>query len=275
MASERSSGSVPGRVNSLEITGGSAAHGTHRRTATHWRRAGAVVLFVILALTALQSARLGTARFLASMAQFEFERWTSANPPVDIREVNRVEKYLSDSLQYASANPWALEMIGALDLARMRASRIPREALAAARDARARFREALLQRPTAPFLWANLALSKLYLDEIDDELFTALRHAGELGPWEPTIQQMTLFVGLAVWPQLDPGLRQGLVRTIERGALGNADKMYAIVKRYRRFDLICGISKYNYIAARECKELQNRAKLGDARKVDIVHDHAK
>ena len=254
MSSERSSGSVPGRVNSLEITGGSAARGTHRRTATHWRRGGAVALFVILALTASQSARLGAARFLASMAQFEFERWTSANSPVDIREVNRVEKYLSDSLQYAPANPWALEKIGALELARMRASGIPREALAATRDARARFREALLQRPTAPFLWANLALSKLYLDEIDDELFAALRHAGELGPWEPTIQQMTLFVGLAVWPQLDSGMRQELVRTIERGASGNANKMYEIVKRYRRFDLICDMSKYNYIGGKDCSK---------------------
>jgi hypothetical protein len=234
--------------------GGSAAHAERRRTATHWRRAGAVALFVVLALTALQSARLGAARFLASMAQFEFERWTSANSPVGIREIGRVDKYLSDSLQYASANPWALEKIGALELARMRASGIPREALAAARDARMRFREALLQRPTAPFLWANLALSKLYLDEVDEELFAALRHAGELGPWEPTIQQMTVFVGLAVWPQLDPGLRQGLVRTLERGASGNADNMYAIVKRYRRFDLICDISKYNYIGGKDCSK---------------------
>lgn len=263
MSAEQSSRSVPDRANNLETTGGSAAHADRRGTAPHWRRAGAVALFVILALTALQSARLGAARFLASMAQFEFERWTSANSQVDIREVGRVANYLSYSLQYAPDNPWALEKLGALDLARMRASRIPREALAAARDACMRFREALLQRPTAPFLWANLALSKLYLDEIDDELFTALRHAGELGPWEPTIQQMTLFVGLAVWPQLDPGLRQGLVRTIERGALGNANKMYEIVKRYRRFDLICDISQYNYSGGKDCKRVPDAAKPGN------------
>ena len=39
-----------------------------------------------------------------------------------------------------------------------------------------RFRQALVQRPTSPFLWANLALTKLYLNEVDSELSEALRH---------------------------------------------------------------------------------------------------
>jgi hypothetical protein len=110
----------------------------------------------------------------------------------------------------------------------------------------------LSQRPTSPFLWADLALTKLYLDEIDVELFTALRHAEELGPWEPVVQQLTLFVGLAVWRDLDAGLRQALVRTLERGALRNAGNMAQIVTSYRRFDLICGNSKYNSIVSAEC-----------------------
>ncbi len=138
----------------------------------------------------------------------------------------------------------------------MRASRIPREALAVTRDARVRFRQALLQRPTSPFLWANLALTKLYLNEIDDELLTALRNADALGPWEPTVQQTTLFVGLALWQDLDPDLRQALVRTIERGALRNAQKMFEIVKSYARFDLICDIEQYKAkaISGPDCKK---------------------
>src|SRR5665647_58262 len=90
----------------------------------------------------------------------------------------------------------------------MRASTNPREALALARDGRVRFLQALRLRPTSPFLWANLALTKLYLNEFDDEMRSALRHADELGPWEPTVQQTILFVGLAAWQDLDSGLRQ-------------------------------------------------------------------
>ena len=115
-------------------------------------------------------------------------------------EISRVANYFSDSLGYAPDNPWALEGLGALDLSRMRASRMPRQALAATRDAHARFRQALLQRPTSPFLWANLALTKLYLDEIDGELRSELipvvwltqfavrfRYPGE--PEEPGVEE--------------------------------------------------------------------------------------
>jgi hypothetical protein len=124
--------------------------------------------------------------------------------------------------------------------------------VALTREARTRFRQALFQRPTSPFLWANLALAKLYLDEIDAEFFAALRHADALGPWEPIVQQMTVFAGLAAWQQLDPGLRQVLVRTLERGALRNAEKLAQIVRSYRRFDLICGNSNYSLVVKDEC-----------------------
>lgn len=205
------------------------------------------------------------AGLLAQTAQGEIDRWTAASRTPGVAEIRLAAKYYSDSLEFASDNPWALEGLAALDLARMRASRIPREALAVTRDARARFRRALLQRPTSPFLWANLALTKLYLDEIDSELLAALRHADELGPWEPTVQQTRLFVGLAVWQNLDPDLRQALVRTIERGASRNAKKMFEIVKSYARFDLICAIQKYESIAGPDCtKAAAEAAKSGES-----------
>ena len=222
-----------------------------------------MAFFIFLALVAAQCARLGAAGFFVQMAQNEADQWASAPRTPSAAEVSRVAKYFSDSLGYASANPWALEGAGAMDLARMRASRIPREALAAARDAHTRFRQALRQRPTSPFLWANLALTKLYLNEIDDELLSALRHADALGPWEPSAQQTTLFVGLAVWRDLDPGLQQALVRTIERGASRNAGKMFEIAKSYTRFDLVCAIEKYRLIAGPDCIKAAQTAKPGE------------
>lgn len=205
------------------------------------------------------------AGLLVQTAQSEINRSTIASRTPDRQEIRSAARLFSDSLEFAAGNPWALEGLGALDLARMRASRIPREALAVTRDARVRFREALLLRPTSPFLWANLALSKLYLNQIDDELLTALRHANELGPWEPNVQQTVLFVGLAVWRDLDPELRQALARTIERGASRNANKIHEIVKSYARFDLICAIEKYQLIAAADCKKAAAAAKPGESK----------
>lgn len=222
-----------------------------------------MALFFVLALIAVQSVRLGVAGFLVQSAQDEIGAWTPASPKPDMAQIRGATKYYSDSLGYMHDNPWALEGLGAIDLARMRVSTIPREALAVTRSARARFRQALLQRPTSPFLWANLALAKLYLDEIDDELLTALRHADELGPWEPTVQQTVLFVGLAAWQDLDPDLRQNLARAIERGATRNTRKMFDIVSSYTRFDLICAIEQYKLIAGQNCAKAALDAGVGE------------
>jgi hypothetical protein len=254
MLSGRSARSAPKRVQ------GRLEQGPARR----WGKAAYVALFIVLALIAVQCARLGMAGLFVQTAQFEADRSIAASRTPGMAEISRVANYFSDSLGYAPDNPWALEGLGALDLARMRASRMPRQALAATRDAHARFRQALLQRPASPFLWANLALTKLYLDEIDGELLAALRHADELGPWEPTVQQTTLFVGLAVWQDLDPGLQRALVRTIERGALRNAPKMFEIVKSYGRYDLVCAIKKYESIAASDCRKAAAAAMRGES-----------
>ena len=222
------------------------------------------MLFIVLALIAVQCARMLVAGLLVQTAQSEIDRWTAAARAPGIAEIRLAAKYYLDSLEFAPENPWALEGLGSLDLAKMRASRIPRDALAVTRDAHARFRQALVQRPTSAFLWANLALAKLYLDEIDDELLGALRQADELGPWEAAVQETTLFVGLAAWHDLDPALQQAIARTAERGASRNAQKMFEIVNSYRRLDLICAIEKYQAIAAAACRKTADAARSGEA-----------
>ncbi|OGA45049.1 MAG: hypothetical protein A3G25_10290 [Betaproteobacteria bacterium RIFCSPLOWO2_12_FULL_63_13] len=224
-------------------------HPAARRT-----RVVCAVLFVFLMWTAAQSAMLGAAHFLAQLAHAELQRWSSGTSPVALWKIRRVEEYLENSLRYSADNPWALEAFAALDLARMRASAIPRQALAEAQDARERLRRALRQRPTSPYLWANLALAKLYLDKIDDEFLNALRSADQLGPWEPTIQQMTVFAGLAAWGRLDAALKQALKGSVERAGARDAAKMYEIVKKFRRFDLICVDTQYNELARQDCKQ---------------------
>jgi len=221
---------------------------------------GLACLLVALGLMAAQSARLGISGLIAELAQIEMDRWAFSKRPQPMAEVSRVAGYFSDSLGYAPGNPWALEGLGTLDLARIRLSNAPAEALAFAKDAHGRFRAALHQRPTSPFLWANLALSKLYLDEIDEEFLTALRHADELGPWEPGSQQVVLFAGLAAWDKLGAGQRQGLSGVLARGGKRNALKMFEIVKSYRRFDLVCGRKDYDVVGGADCRKAAELAR---------------
>ena len=241
-------------TRSAQLAPQRAARALNQGPVRRWDKAAYAAVFIVLALTAAQCARLGTAGLFVQTGQYEVDRLFSASRAPGKAEISRAAQYFSHSLEYVADNPWALEGAGALDLARMRASRKPVEAVAAARDAHTRFHQALLQRPSSPFLWTNLALTKLYLDEIDGELMAALRHADELGPWEPTVQQTFVFVGLAVWQDLDAGLQQALARAIRRGASRNRVKMYEIVKSYARFDLVCAIDEYRLIAGPDCKK---------------------
>lgn len=224
-----------------------------------WRKAGLIALVALLVLATVQAARLGISGLIVELARYEVDAWSASRRPQAMAAVTRVAGYYTDSLDFVADNPWALEGLGALDLARVRLSTVPREALGFAKDAKLRFRQALRQRPATPFLWANLALAKLYLDEVDEELLTAIRNADALGPWEPRSQQVVLFVSLAAWERLDAAGRQAVGRVIERGAVHNALKMFGIVKSYQRLDLVCRLSSYDAVAAEDCRKAALRA----------------
>jgi hypothetical protein len=213
------------------------------------------LLATLLAILWIQSAQLGLSGLLVEKAQREVDRWSVVARPQPMREASRVAGYFSEGLGYAPGNPWALEGLAALDLARMRLSKDPAEALAFTKDARVRIHEALHQRPTSPFLWANLALAKLYLDELDEEFFTALRHADELGPWEPGSQQTVLFASLAAWESLNPAQKRAVGAIVERGEVRNSLKIFEILKIYRRFDLVCARAGYDAVAGVECRKI--------------------
>ena len=238
----------------------------YRARSVSWQRAGLAAAILLLVVVAAQSGRMGLGGLIVELAQREVDRLPASPTQQKMKEADRIAEWFSEGLVYAPGNPWALEGLGVLDLTRMRCSTEPKGALFFARNAHRHFREALRQRPTSPFLWSNVAVSKLYLDEIDAEFFTAQRRADELGPWEPTTQQAVLFAGLAVWHKLDAALRQSLVRVLERGAKRNALKMFEIVKSYRRLDLICAMNGYDAVAGPECRKAAGAASSGSTRK---------
>lgn len=168
----------------------------------------------------------------------------------------RAMTYLTDSLRYSPRNPWTLEEMGALQLRRTRAPTDSRLPMVAVRSANVNFHMALIQRPTSPVAWANLALTKLYLGEEDDALFAVLRNADELGPWEFEVQQLVLFVSLSVWDKLGTDQRAATVRTLERAAQRDAEKVVKLVERFKRVDLLCDIKNAKLKVEEPCSRLR-------------------
>jgi len=224
------------------------------------RGAYAGALILLLSLLAFKAGEEGLSNFYAQSAQLEIARWSEPGQRIKGDDGARVMRYLNDSLDYSPNNPWALEVLGALQLREMRAATNPQLAVAAARGANADFRLALRQRPTSPFSWANFALSKLYLGEQDDELIRALGRAEELGPWEPEVQQAVIFVGLAVWNRLNPAQRAAVVGAMERGARRDPGKIAEIAKTFDRIDLFCAIKNTTSQGRGDCNRIDNSEK---------------
>ena len=222
-------------------------------------------LILILGFLAFKAGREGLSNFYAQSAQLEIERWSKPGQTLRGNEGTRVMQYLGSSLYHSPNNPWPLEVMGTLQLRSMSAAKDPRLAVAAARSANVNFRMALAQRPTSPFSWANVALTKLYLGEQDEALLRAIERAEELGPWEPEVQQTVIFVGLTLWNRLNPTQQATVVRAMDRGARRNPGKIAEIAKTFDRIDLFCALS-YSTSKGREvCNPI---SKSGSAKKRD-------
>jgi hypothetical protein len=217
-----------------------------------WRRVSAIALIVLFAAAAVHAARLGIADAYERTASLEIERWGSR--PVDRQNLARASGLVTQSLRYAPHHPLALEDLGGLQLRQMHAATDPQLAVDLARGAYLNFRLALVERPTAALNWARLALTKLYLAERDEEMFSALRRSVALGPRDPGVPQLVLHLGMALWPQIDPGLRREVVRALDFSASRDAEATFAIGKSYGRFDLMCDINALRPLAGNACEQ---------------------
>ncbi len=205
------------------------------------RALGAGALIVLFGLLAWKAGKEALSRGYLESAYFELERSAAPGPLAQQEQWLRAMQYLTDSLRYAPDNAWTLEEMGAHNLRRQRGRSDGKLPMAGISGANVNFHMALLQRPTSPVAWANLALTKHYLGEIDAQLFEALRRADELGPWEFEVQQMVLFISLANWGKLDAAQRTAAVRTLERAMQKNAEKVAKLMQSFNRLDLLCGI----------------------------------
>jgi hypothetical protein len=109
---------------------------------------------------------------------------------------------------------------------------------------------ALKQRPSWSYTYANFALTKARLGEVDDEMQNALQRANQLGANEVDVLHITLELGLFLWGQLDNTTRLTIANAAERSLtwklnekLNTQERVYTLnlVDYYQRRADICSL----------------------------------
>ena len=106
------------------------------------------------------------------------------------------------------------------------------------------YRSSLRARPVYSYAWANLALEKYRLREIDGEFASALRNASELGLGSTSVQLAVTKVGLVSWPLLDMATREAVLAAVRRGLRQQKAKLLETVKAIGRYDMLCLLHKH-------------------------------
>ncbi|MGP1680364.1 MAG: hypothetical protein ACTS6J_24815 [Burkholderiales bacterium] len=203
----------------------------------------AVIGTAVLGCAVYASGKRGLADWNSMRARHEISGWAErrATPPPE--RLQQAITTLIDALALAPNDPALVEHLGtALELratASPPGSEMRRLTLTAAL---VYFRRAAALRPTSPYTWANILLTKYRLGQLDDEFFSAMRNALEFGPWEPAVQLIVADTALGAWDKLDSGLRARANENLRRAAVRQADGLARIASDRRRIDLVCALS---------------------------------
>ena len=208
---------------------------------------GGVILAALGLLCALALPR-GLADLRAFEARMLFRSWESVRRSPSTEELELTESRLQEAHTLDPGQPNYLEDIARLDELRALAL-ASGDALAGEylRRALGYERQAVRLRPGSPYTWANVAVLKSRLFEIDREFEAALRNAALLGPWEPEIQITLADLGLRHWNALTPETRAPLRANFVRALHWQSARMFELAKRNGRLDVLCavpGIARY-------------------------------
>lgn len=160
----------------------------------------------------------GLADTAAIPARHAITQWTQARTLPGPREWREVRAALRTARGFEPDNPLFVEELGRLYEMRTRGldSTLPvvRAFLARALDD---FRTAARMRPASPTTWANIALAKYRLGELDAAFTAAAERAAQLGRWEPGVQRVLSEIGVNAWAALSPPNRATAAAAAERG----------------------------------------------------------
>lgn len=209
-----------------------------------------IPIFVYLIFIAVSR---GIADVTVNKAQTLMNGWVSGKT-VQTEEWNDAHTSLLSALSLTPENPDYLSLLGNLY-----EWRVARQALDSPElienyhKALDYYQQALAKRPAFAFYWANIAVVKSILGEVDEAFYLAVDRALILGAWEPGVQLKIADATLRVWYLLDDHGWEQTVNNIERGLVSNAPTIMKKAKQVQVLNKLCGKLKRTEPVRKFCR----------------------
>ena len=200
----------------------------------------AAVLIPVLLYLGYVAVSWGLADVYYRPGKAVLERWKRKEAQLEQQDWDRMRRQMDRALKLAPSNPDIMHACGsALEGRYIRNAPGDRIAQPARRQAADYYRAAISRRPTWPFTWADLALVKYRLDELDDEFYHALYQSTAVGPWEPGVQRVVAYIGLKLWDRLTGTDREFIRKTILRSLEhANTEHVSGMLEMLEEFDFL-------------------------------------
>ncbi len=204
----------------------------------------AVLLTMALASTAYYSVMRLVAELTAQDPRFQFERWSTGKAKPSEDEVSAAVAQMRVASAYEPGNPNLHSDVGRLEYWQARTGALD-DQLARSRRERAllSFRQAANLRPTSGHTWANVALTRYTLGQVDVEFAHALQQTLHWAPWQPQLQLLGIELGLAVWQALDEPSQRMVAEAIQQQKgwrlVDQKPALIQLLRRYGRKELGC------------------------------------
>lgn len=172
--------------------------------------------FLLLGLSAYSSILL-YANYSASNTQAEIKTWQASKVFPDEKNWQEALESIQTAIKFDPNNP---EYLGhEAELYRYKAimpDTRPSRAIAAYREALAKYQHLLTLRPSWAPYWASIISIKYELWEYDELMIKALQNSARLAPWFKANQRIILRAGFHGWSLIDDETRKVIDQTLER-----------------------------------------------------------
>lgn len=164
----------------------------------------------------------------------------SGKPAPRSEYVSGALAHMREAQRLEPNNPHFVEQVARLqEMAALHLERGDPDAREGLRHSLAGMRAAALLRPGSAYVWADIALLKYRLDDMDFEFYGSLERAARLGPWEPGVQLALADIGLAAWNYLARPAQAWVIGALDRGLLRQQADLLRIGKRHGTLPLVC------------------------------------
>lgn len=204
---------------------------------TRWMTA--LLVMPVLLLAAAMAVSRGVADFYYFPAEKNLLRWDQSTGHND-RKIQQTRKLLQVAMQWDANNPDILEARGRF-LDRSVADQYFWQTGAgqAHRKALDDFRLTAARRPSSPWAWINIALTKTKLKQYDALMQQSLVQATKTGPWEPRVNVRVADIALTGWEELSEPVRRIASAAVGRGLQQDRLAMLRVIQRHQGTKRLC------------------------------------